>query len=205
MMINLTEILRKTMGWCPNASTIRARKIAQFDGMVVNAPDSGGELTHTTARWLNIYRNKILVSSLILTLLAIYLFISYGKTKPDIFLTGMITGLAISLGAGVAEWRRLNKAAAGKFKNINIAGKKVFGGYIIGIGFGIVAMLVIMYFAINTGSHISEAYAFFSGLFLSVWLQYIEIIYWERKNQKILIMEKASFYAVDAKTMRGEQ
>ena len=123
MMINLTEILRKTMGWCPNASTIRARKIAQFDDMVVNAPDSGGELTHTTARWLNIYRNKILVSSLILTLLAIYLFISYGKTKPDIFMTGMITGLAISLGAGVAEWRRLNKAAAGSPKVSKLLGK----------------------------------------------------------------------------------
>ena len=204
-MTIVIEHIKKLMGWCPNASTIDARKSIPFDDIMVNAPDNGGELTHTTARWLNIYRNKILVSSLILTLLAIYLFISYGKTKPDIFLTGMITGLAMSLGAGVAEWRRLNKAAAGKSKSIKVTGKKNFVGYILGIGFGIVAMLVIMYFATKTGSHISEAYAFFSGLFLSVWLQYIEIIYWERKNQKILIMEKASFYAVDAKTMRGEQ
>lgn len=180
-------------------------KTLHFDEVVVNAPDSGDKLTHMTGRWWNKYRNKILACSLILTLLAIYLFISYGKTKPDIFLTGVITGLGISLGAGMAEWHRLNKAAAGKFKSTKVTGKNVFVGYILGIGFGIVAMLTIMYFAINTGSHISGAYAFFSGLFLSVWLQYIEIIYWERKNHMILIMEKTSFYAVDAKTMRGEQ
>ena len=199
------ESIKRMMGWCPNMNSMNNGETLHFDKVAVNTPDSGDKLTHITGRWLNIYRNKVLVCSLILTLLAIYLFISYGRTKPDIFLTGMITGLAISLGAGVTEWRRLNKVAAGKFKSTKIIGEKVFVGYILGIGFGIVAMLVIMYFAINTGSHISEAYAFFSGLFLSVWLQYIEIIYWERKNQKILIMEKASFYAVDAKTMRGEQ
>jgi hypothetical protein len=70
-MTIVIEHIKKLMGWCPNASTIEERKSVQFDDMMVNAPDSGGELTHTTARRWNKYRNRILFSSFITTLLAI--------------------------------------------------------------------------------------------------------------------------------------
>ena len=36
-----TDQIRKFMGWYPNASTIKTRKSMQFDGMIVNAHDSG--------------------------------------------------------------------------------------------------------------------------------------------------------------------
>ena len=61
-----------------------------------------------------------------------------------------------------------------------------------------VVMYVIVFFLANTGIHISEFYAFFSGLILFAWTQYFEVIYWERKNRKILVVDKTSFYAVDA-------
>jgi hypothetical protein len=75
------EHVRKLMGWCPNAGAIETRKSVQFDDMRVNAPGSGGELTHTTAGWWNKYRNRILIQSTVVTLLALNWFISYGISK----------------------------------------------------------------------------------------------------------------------------
>ena len=43
--------IKRLMGWCPNTSTIDARKSVQFDDMIINAPDSGGKLTQIAARW----------------------------------------------------------------------------------------------------------------------------------------------------------
>ncbi|HEY9206188.1 MAG TPA: DUF1673 family protein [Candidatus Methanoperedens sp.] len=40
MVINVTEIIRKTMGWCPNANAFEARKPVQFDN--ISAGASGG-------------------------------------------------------------------------------------------------------------------------------------------------------------------
>ncbi|CAG0992685.1 hypothetical protein METP2_02716 [Methanosarcinales archaeon] len=49
----------------------------------------------------------------------------------------------------------------------------------------------------KTDIRISSIYATLSGFILFVWTQYIEVVYWERKNRKMLILEKTSFYAVD--------
>ncbi|VVB95689.1 Yip1 domain protein [uncultured archaeon] len=40
MAINVTDIIRKTMGWCPNASAFEARKPVRFDNIPAGA--SGG-------------------------------------------------------------------------------------------------------------------------------------------------------------------
>ena len=86
MTMNVMETVRKMMGWCPNAGAIEARKTIQFDDIMVNVPGSGGELTHTTAGWWNKYHNRILLSSFITTLFAIYLFILGEKITRTFFL-----------------------------------------------------------------------------------------------------------------------
>ena len=63
MTMNVMETVRKMMGWCPNAGALTTRKSVQFDNLTVNAPDSGGELTSTTAGWWNKQRNRILIYS----------------------------------------------------------------------------------------------------------------------------------------------
>ena len=53
--MNSFKKMRLWLGWCPNVSAIEPRKSVQFDDIMVNAPGSGGELTHTTARWWNVH------------------------------------------------------------------------------------------------------------------------------------------------------
>jgi hypothetical protein len=197
-MTILIEHIKKSMGWCPNASTIETRKSVQFDDMMVNAPDSGGELTHTTARWWNKYRNRILLYSFIFTLLAINFFTLGGKDNINLFFVGLIAGVLSSIVFWVFEWRMLNKVAAGEFGGLQVNRRKKVINYLIIGGFIAVITFVTGFLLAKTETHISGYYAFLSGFILFVWTQYLEVFYWERKNRKTLILDKTSFYAVDA-------
>lgn len=198
-MTTLVENIRKIMGWCPNVGALEARKAMQFDDIVVTASDSDNELPQLTSGWLTKYRNRILLYSLILTLLAIWLFISEGINRLDVFMTGIISGLVLSLVTGVTEWRKLNKAAAGGFRRLQVTRKQMLVNYLIIIGLIVIVIFISSYLTVKTGSNIRDISAFLSGFILIVWTQFFEVVYWERKNKKTLIVEKASFYAVDAK------
>jgi len=187
------------MGWCPNLGAMEARKAMQFDDIVVNASDSDNELPQLTSGWLTKYRNRILLYSLILTLLAIWLFISEGINRLDVFMTGIISGLVLSLVTGVTEWRKLNKAAAGGFRRLQVTRKQILVNYLIIIGLIVIVIFISSYFTVKTGRSIRDISAFSSGFILIVWTQFFEVVYWEWKNKKTLIVEKSSFYAVDAK------
>lgn len=197
MTINVTENIRKIMGWCPNASAIKARSSVDFDNLTVNAPDVGAGTTYTPLRWWNKYRNRILLNSFIITLLAITFFSLGRKDNMNLFLAGLIAGVLSSIVTGIAEWRRLNKAAAGEFRGLQVTRRKKVINYLIIFGLIAVITFVTAFWLVKTETRISGYYAFLSGLFLFVWTQYLEVVYWERKNRKMLIVDKTSFYAVD--------
>lgn len=196
--MNAFQKIRLWLGWCPNAGAIKARKVVQFDDIIVNAPDSGGESVHTIASWWNKYRNRILLNSFILTLLAVTLFNLGGIYKMNLFLAGLISGALFGIVTAIAEWLRLNKAAAGEFRKLQITRRKKVINYLIIFGFLAVSMFITAFLLVKTGIGIREYYAFISGLLLFVWTQYLVVVYWERKNRKTLIVEKTSFYAIDA-------
>ena len=198
-MIAVAEHIKRMLGWCPNVGALEARKAMQFDDIVVTASDSDNELPQLTSGWLTKYRNRILLYSLILTLLAIWLFISEGINRLDVFMTGIISALVLSLFTGVTEWRRLNKAAAGGFRRLQVTRKQMLVNYLVIIGLIVIVIFITSYFAVKTDSNIRDISAFLSGFILIVWTQFFEVVYWEQKNKKILILEKSSFYAVDAK------
>jgi len=198
MIANMVDKVKRMMGWCPNLGAMEARKAMQFDDIVVNASDSDNELPQLTSGWLTKYRNRILLYSLILTLVAIWLFISEGINRLDVFMTGIISGLVLSLVTGVTEWRKLNKAAAGGFRRLQVTRKQMLVNYLIIIGLIVIVIFISSYFTVKTGRSIRDISAFSSGFILIVWTQFFEVVYWEWKNKKTLIVEKASFYAVDA-------
>jgi hypothetical protein len=197
-MVVSFEDVKRMLGWCPNVGAMEARKAMQFDDIVVNASDSDNELPQLTSGWLTKYRNRILLYSLIFTLVAFSLFISEGINRLDVFMAGIILALVLSLITGVTEWRRLNKAAAGGFRRLQVTRKQMLVNYLVIIGLIVIVIFITSYFAVKTGSNIRDISAFLSGFILIVWTQFFEVVYWERKNKKTLILEKSSFYAVDA-------
>ena len=199
-MTALIENIRKVMGWCPNAGTIKYKESMHFDAPQMNTPDVGSGSIHAVNGWLNIYRNRVLSISVILMLMAIGFFITAGMYDLDMFLTGVIAGLLSSFATWFSEWRRLNKAAAGKFVSQKLTLKRKEVQLLVLISLIALVSFFTGFLAWKSNTDIQGVFAFVSGLALPVWTQYFEVIYWERKNGKTLIVDKTSFYAVDAQS-----
>jgi hypothetical protein len=194
------ENVRKVMGWCPNASAIKYKGSMHFDTPQMNDPNVGSGSIYTINGWLNKYLNRVLLYSLIFTLLAIGFFMAAGMYDPGIFLSGIIGGLLLSLVAGVGEWHRLNKVAAGKFMSQKRTWKRKVVQFLVVVSLIALVIFSVGFLAVKSSTNIQGVYVFMSGFLLSAWIQYFEVMYWERKNGKTLILDKTSFYAVDVGT-----
>lgn len=180
MTINVTEIIRKMMGWCPNISAIKARKSIQFDNLTVNVPISGGEFTQITVEWWNKQRNRILMGIIGVTLLAIIWFISYGINNMNVFIVGLFTGIVVNVLSWSQGLNSLNRIA-GSETPIKTSTKQMLAVCIL-IILGIVA---IGYSASIYG--LGAIYAFISGFAFTSWGGYLQIVYWEKKNRKTIV------------------
>ena len=179
-MTALIENIRKMMGWCPNASTIEARKSVQFDDIMVNAPDSGSELTYTTIKWWNKYRNRILIVGIIVTYIAIDMFVLYGINNMTIFLVGLFTGIAFDILTWAQGLHSLDRVA-GSDTPIKPSTKQMIAVYILII----LGIVTVGYLASVYGSR--TTFAFISGFAFTYWGGYLQIIYWEKKNRKTIV------------------
>jgi hypothetical protein len=194
-MIALVENIRKIMGWCPNASATYTKKSLQFNDITVNTPDSKGKITHVGTGWLNKYRNKILLQSLLMIYLAISTFYGYGKVNPDMYLIGVISGLFFHLFNGVDDWHRFNRAAGRGIAQSQTTKKQTAITFLV-----IISLIVFIVFLVT---NITGVMAFISGTMLFVWIKFFEVLYWEHKNKKTLIMTKGILFG-DVKIMRTE-
>ena len=204
-MITVIEYIKRMMGWCLNTSAIRYKETMSFDALEMNVPDIGGSSIHSINRWLNKYHNHILLYSVILTLLAIVYFSIDGMYYLDMFSSGIIYGLLLNLVAGFDEWRWLNKVATGKYMSKKRTREQKEIQFLILVILVVIVTISVGLLAIMSKISMRGVFAFLSGIIIPVWIQYFEVLYWERKNGKILIVDKISFYAVDAKTMRTGQ
>ena len=183
------ESVKRMMGWCPNASAIKTKQALQFVDLPVNAPDRGGKITHVGAGWLNKYRNRVLLELLVLMYLAVFTFYGYGKVNPDMYLIGVISGLFFHLSIGVNAWHRFNRAAGGGIARPQTTRKQIAITFLV-----IISLIVFIVFLVT---NITGGMAFISGTMVFVWIEFLELLYWEHKNGKTLIVDKTSFYAVD--------
>ncbi|ABE51239.1 DUF1673 domain-containing protein [Methanococcoides burtonii] len=184
MTINIAETIRKVMGWCPNLGAMEARKAMQFDNLVVNAPDKSREPNHKTMTWRNKYRNLILIGSIFGTIGPINMFISWGGKNMGIVLAGTFLGILISKITWKTTWHSLDRIA---IRIPRKAATKLSIKRIVVFG-----IIIFIYVAVIT--HFMSIYglrsvvAFLGGCGMSLlWSHYMQIVQWERKNQKTLV------------------
>ena len=187
-MTVLFENIRKMMGWCPNVSATMTENAMHFDHPVMNETD-GGSSTHATIRWRNKYRNLILIMAVLITFTDINMFISYGASIIDVFLAGLVLGILLDVLIGQVVWNSLDRIPT---RAPHKAARKLSIKRI--VVFGIIIFLYMAAF-----SHFTLIYgwrsvvAFLGGFSHVMWLDYMHIVKWERKNQKTLV--KKSRYA----------
>lgn len=188
MTLNVAETVRKVMGWCPYAGTAMTENAMHFDHPVMNEAD-GGSSTHATIRWKNKYRNLILILAVVISISVINMFISFGTSIIDVFLAGLVLGILLDVLIGQVVWNSLDRiptrAPHKAARKLSIKRIVVFG--------------IIIYLYVAAFSHFTSIYglrsvvAFLGGFSLLMWLDYMHIVQWERKNQKTLV--KKSLYA----------
>ncbi len=179
--MTLAGNIRKIMAWCPNARMTIARKSVQIDDTMTNAPGDRGDLTHAAKGWWNKQHNRILVNSICSTLLSVEWFILYGIQNISLFLAGFFIGLLYGVLTWASGMHSLDKIAScgvptkfSKRRTLVILIAMIF------------AALIFVYSASLHG--IGKTLAFVSGLSLPAWLAYLQVVYWEKKNKKILVV-----------------
>ncbi len=198
MTINIAETIRKIMGWCPYAGAFEVRKTVQFDDTVINKsnsgkePDSGKGSNLTTASWWNRYRNRKMLYSILLTLPAIAWFIDEeGISNTEFFLAGIFAGILLWAAAWSSGWHSIDEMVL--HGSIKVTWKEVVALLII-ILFSFIFLIYFNYILHAAG----KTGAFTSGLFLTGWIDYFQIVYWERKNCKIIIVHRFQKPAIEA-------
>jgi len=192
-MTALIENIRKVMGWCPNATVIVTRRSLQFDDLTSNAPDREGKITHVGVGWWNKYRNRILLQSLAFTLLAVLFFVEHESVNLDMLLTGAIGGLFFRLLTGVIDWRLFNRAATKKYKQpVSIKKRYFIMSFVMISLIIVVGIFFIIPLLIRAG--MTGIQELFTGFLLFEWINFLKVVYWERKNQKTLIKKKGILF-----------
>jgi len=195
-MVLFSEYIRKLMGWCPNANAIVTKKSLQFDDFTLNTPDREGKVTHVGTIWWNKYHNRILLLSLAFSPLVVSLFVEHESVKPDMFLAGTIVGLFFRLLTGVNDRRRFNRAATRKYKQPRSIQKRYLILSFVMVGL-IIVVTIFFIIPLLTRAGVTGMQGFFTGYLLFEWIHFLKILYWERKNQKVLLIEKAYLYTMD--------
>jgi Ca2+/Na+ antiporter len=192
-MTALIENIRKVMGWCPNATAIVTKRSLQFDDLTLNAPDREGKTTHVGAGWWNKHRNRILLQSLIFTLMAVLFFVEHESVNMGMFLTGAIVGLFFRLLTGLSDWRLFNGAAIRKYKQSRSIKKRYYVMSFVMICL-IVAVIIFFITSLMRIASMTGMQELLIGFLLFEWINYLKVLYWEQKNGKTLIMKKGILF-----------
>ncbi len=192
MTINVTEIIRKTMGWCPNANALATKRV--MVALPIDeefAPGGKGKSIQNYGKmgWANIYRNYILLQTVLgVVFLGLnVLLIKYFQADFNyaIILKGILIGIIVSVFFIVYTWKQLNQVNQQKISTRKKMFIQVFS--ILGIFFSIIMLLM---FTIGK----DDPFQFLVSIFFPpLWIHYPLVVYWERKNRKTIYLVEEKF------------
>lgn len=180
------KFIKKLMGWCPNTKIVEAKRNVSFESFDSGTPDRGrgesGDIKNLG--WLRKASNRILLIDIFFTF-AYFLILNQIGINLIFLLAGSFISLFLSIFFWKTQMQRYNdliKKPVTEYSNE----RKIITSAII-----YVVYLVISYLDINGKERAVQAMISFIGGFLfSMWLEYLQILYWERKNNKTIYFDK---------------
>lgn len=179
--------IRKLMGWCPNAKVLETRHSICPEYLEADNQSRGkdtGNSPISSPGWWNKRHNRSLIVSSVFTLFSIY-WIGFQGVRPmdKGFMSGLIFGIIFNPLLCIWNWRFLDK-----IKNSN---KKVQTKNKLIIMAGILGLISLLINSSSLGwkSVLTFSLTCASGFCLTVFLYYLTDIYWEEKNEKIVLLE----------------
>jgi hypothetical protein len=190
-MMQITEIIRQYLGWCPIAHTLPQRLPVPEHDAIIGAPSQGAGMPAGT-RWLNRYRNRVFLQALFYTFAFIFFvpfFYAVDPTRPMMFF-GIIAGLVIFAATGRRLWDGFDLALT-KDQDIRTGPE----GYVIlflvvGIILAGAILLVMASLSIIPLETALELPAGAVGFAFIPWYVLLLILLWERRRGYILLFDK---------------
>ena len=191
MNLNI-EYIKKLMGWCPNARASEARRNVSCENFDSDVPeraggDNGG-LKNTG--WFRKSRSRFLLVDSFLTLTNLLVMIQLGVNVVT-----LLAGLFISLTFFIFGWKKqmqrydtlAQKLVLDDSNKKNLY-KKLFR--IITLIFYATLFYWIFAGDLERNFLMKGTLSFFAGGLAFMWLGYLQILYWERKNHKTIYFDK---------------
>ncbi|HEY9247211.1 MAG TPA: DUF1673 family protein [Candidatus Methanoperedens sp.] len=189
MTINVMENIRKTMGWCPNASAFAAKRVlVALPVDEESRPGENGGEFQEYGGWANKYRNYVLLFTLVglagfaAGLLMIKLF--EGVFHTELILKGIFAGIIYAIFPTLDTWKMLNR-----INQPEISFRKTFLISFIYIAF---LMIIVLVLSLTIGKENPLLFMLLM-FFPSACTVYPLVIYWERKNSKRIYLIEEKF------------
>lgn len=186
MMNVFIKSIRKLMGWCPNNKALETRQHISLENFEYDVPDrargENGDLKNPG--WLRKASKRTLLVYTFFTI--IYLLVFY---QTGIKLTFLLAGSFISLSVTILYWKTQMQRYDDLIKQpvTEYSNKKK----IITFAIMLVVYFVLSYIETNGGELAIQAMiSFIGGFLVSMWLEYLQILYWEKKNCKVIYIDK---------------
>jgi hypothetical protein len=177
-----TKSIRKLMGWCPNAKTIETQHAIHLEYFEANNQSRGKDAANSPlpSGWWNRRHNRALMMSSGLTLLSVLGIGFFGANPRDeSFIFGLIIGTIFNLPICIWNWHLLNKIKNSS-KRVQTKNKLIIISGLLGFTTLLTQSSLVGWRVVLT---------FISGFCLTTFLYYLTDVYWEKKNEKIVLLE----------------
>lgn len=180
------KYIKKLMGWCPNVRAHEARQHINLENYNSDIPDKAGRENGNMKNpgWLRKASTRTLLVYTFFTIICLLVFYQTG-----IKLTFLLAGSFISLSVTILYWKTQMQRYDDLIKQpvIEYSNKRK----IITFATVLVVYFVLSYIETNGGELAVQAMiSFIGGFLVSMWLEYLQILYWEKKNRKVIYIDK---------------
>ncbi len=188
---SISEVIRGWLGWCPQAQAVKRMVLIRSDE-AITSPAGGGEHTACSYRWLQRFRNWILVQALLYSaLIAVFLpfIINRGEYLPFL-IAGLVTALLVfGLRAGML-WKQYENIRTKGTVEETVLEKKVVPALIIAFITGAIVIGILALFGFIPGLDFLMVPAFAIGSSILPWLMLMLVVLWEGRTGCRLYLDR---------------
>ena len=195
MTMKFSETIRRWMGWCPMAGSMRP-DLAVRPATAAAAGGQDGPL-RVEPGWWHRYHNQLLVEAVAFSAAAVaaFLLIEDAPGYPTMW-TGLGIGVGAVIGLLLGHRKQYARTAAGEFIRANMTpGLRIVRR--LSMPMAAVILVACVAFFVREGLF-GQVLALVLGLSLAGWASYGITVLWERRHSTTLIAEKGSMYTLDA-------
>ncbi|MFA7562568.1 MAG: DUF1673 family protein [Methanoculleus sp.] len=197
MMMKVTGAIRRLMGWCPMAGSVRTDLALRT--ATTAAPGGQDGISQVWLGWWHRHHNQLLVAALAASAATAALFLLIEDASGHLAMwTGLAVGIGALIGSLLSYRSRYARVAAGEFRRENMSRRQRVVQYLRVPTAAVLIAAVIVYLVL--GGMFDRLLGIMLGMCLICWVWFGLTILWERRHQAIMIAEWGSVYTLDTAT-----